>query len=468
MRNRQKCRLRIKRNRELIIMAKKFEKTWESIDSRPVPSWFDEAKFGIFIHWGIYSVPAYAPKRNTVESTGLAYAEWYGWQQHQKYAPYYDFHKRVYGEDFQYEDFVTQWKAEMFDAKKWAQLFKKAGAKYVTLVSKHHDAFCLWPSYYSWNWNSVELGPHRNIVKEVLEACDEVGITRGLYYSLLEWTHPVLRRPDPQNADIARYAVEKMIPQMKELIEEYKPKVLFTDGEWSYPSEKWHSLDFLTWLFNESSVKNDIVINDRWGSDTRCRHGGYFGTEYGEVNSGAQSEEESLALLTSRKWEENRSIGASFGYNRNEDIEDYLSQRQVIELLCDIVAKGGNLCLNVGPCADGTIAPVIQERLLQLGTWLDVNGECIYSSRPVRVEGLPEYALATSRGKNIYILCKKYPKEELCIKNAGITGNSRVSLLGSNAKVAYGASAGCVHFKAPALYADEMPCDCVQVFKIEN
>ena len=255
-------------------MSEKYKKTWESIDSRPVPAWFDDAKFGIFVHWGIYSVPAFAPKRNTVESTGLAYAEWYGWQQHQKYPPYYDFHKRVYGEDFQYEDFVTQWKAEMFDPKKWAQLFKKAGAKYVTLVSKHHDAFCLWPSYYSWNWNSVELGPHRNIVKEVLEACDEVGIERGLYYSLLEWTHPVLRRPDPENADIARYAVEKMIPQLKELVEEFRPKVLFTDGEWSYPSEQWHSLDFLTWLFNESSVKDEIAINDRWGSDTRCKHGG--------------------------------------------------------------------------------------------------------------------------------------------------------------------------------------------------
>ena len=449
-------------------MSEKYKKTWESIDSRSVPAWFDDAKFGIFVHWGIYSVPAFAPKRNTVESTGLAYAEWYGWQQHQKYPPYYDFHKRVYGEDFQYEDFVTQWKAEMFDPKKWAQLFKKAGAKYVTLVSKHHDAFCLWPSYYSWNWNSVELGPHRNIVKEVLEACDEVGIERGLYYSLLEWTHPVLRRPDPENADIARYAVEKMIPQLKELVEEFRPKVLFTDGEWSYPSEQWHSLDFLTWLFNESSVKDEIAINDRWGSDTRCKHGGYFGTEYGEVNSGAQSEEESLALLKSRKWEENRSIGASFGYNRNEDIEDYLSEYQVIELLADTVAKGGNLCLNVGPCADGTIAPIIQERLLQLGAWLDVNGECIYSSRPAAVENLPAYALSTRRSGNVYILCKQYPREELRLRSDQFTARSRVRLLGSGAAVQHSAAAGEIVFRAPDLRADEMPCNCVWVFKVEN
>ena len=106
-----------------------YEKTWESIDSRPLPGWFDEAKLGIFIHWGLYSVPAYAPKRRDVESTGLAYSEWYGWQVAGKYPPYYDFHRKVYGEHFRYEDFAGQWKAEMFDPDKWAKLFARAGAK---------------------------------------------------------------------------------------------------------------------------------------------------------------------------------------------------------------------------------------------------------------------------------------------------------------------------------------------------
>lgn len=448
-------------------MTVKYEKTWESIDSRPIPEWFDDAKFGIFIHWGIYSVPSFAPKRKDVESTGLAYSEWYGWQCHQKFPPYYDFHKRVYGDGFNYEDFAPQWRAEMFDAEKWAKLFKRSGAKYVTLVSKHHDAFCLWPSYYSWNWNSAEIGPHRNLVKEILDACEKEGLTRGVYYSLLEWTHPVMRRPDPENADISRYAVEKMIPQLKELIEEYRPKILFTDGEWSYSSDKWHSLDFLTWLFNESSVRDEIVINDRWGSDTRCRHGGYFGTEYGEVNSGAQSEEQSLSMLGSRKWEENRSIGASFGFNRNEDIEDYLTERAIIELLCDIVSKGGNLCLNVGPCADGTISPIIQERLLQIGDWLQVNGEAIYGSRKADVVGLPEFAAATQGKDGVYIICKKYPKEAVTVCNERITPASEVSLLGSNARIDFRAENGRVTFKPADLTADELPCRCVYVFKIK-
>jgi alpha-L-fucosidase len=446
----------------------KYEKNWESIDSRPVPEWFDKAKFGIFIHWGLYSVPAYAPKRKNVDSAGLAYSEWYGWQVKQKFPPYYDFHKRVYGENFEYEDFACQWKAEMFDPDHWAELFSYAGAKYLVLVSKHHDAFCLWPSYYSWNWNSVDIGPHRDIVKDLCEAVEKKGIRKGLYYSLLEWTHPVLQRPDPINADIPKYAVEKMIPQMKELVETYEPNILFTDGEWSFSSEKWHSLDFLTWLYNESKVKDYIVVNDRWGSDTRAQHGGYVSSEYGEVSSPTQSEEESKNMMTKRKWEECRSIGASFGFNRNENIEDYLTEGELIDMFVDIVSRGGNLCLNVGPNADGTISPVIEERLRQLGDWMKVNSEAIYDSTVVQVDGLPAYAKATkAKEKNaIYILCNKYPKEEITIANSELNVHAKVSLLGSNENIQFTAGEKAMSFKAPYLTVDEMPCKNVYTFKI--
>ena len=448
-------------------MDKKYKPEWQSIDSRPVPEWFDKAKFGIFVHWGIFSVPCYAPKRKDVDRTGLAYSEWYGWQIKQKFPPYYDFHKRVYGENFEYEDFAGQWKAEMFDADAWADLFSRAGAKYITFVTKHHDAFTLWPSYYSWNWNSVDIGPHRDLVGEILDACEKRGITRGVYYSLLEWTHPVMQRQDPENSDIAKYAVEKMIPQMKELIEKYKPKMLFTDGEWSYPSDRWHSLEFLTWLFNESSVKDDIVINDRWGSDCRGVHGGYKSSEYGEINSNAISEEDALNNLSTYKWEENRSIGASFGYNRNEDIEDYLTERQIIELLVDTVSRGGNLCLNVAPNADGTIAPLIQERLLQIGNWLNVNGEAIYESSKIHIPDLKQEMRATQREGNIYLICFKYPKEEFTVTLDRLSKNAVVTLLGCKETVIY-SSAGDngLRIKAPLLTVDEMPCNCAYTFRI--
>ena len=421
---------------------KQFIPSWDSIDARPVPQWFDRAKFGLFVHWGLYSVPAYAPKRREVERTGLAYAEWYGWQIHEHYAPYFDFHRRVYGENFRYEDFAGMWKAELFDPDKWMDLFRRAGAKYLTLVTKHHDAFCLWPSRYSTYWNSVDIGPHRDIVGELYAAADRCGIRRGAYYSLLEWTHPVMRRNDPENADISSYAREKMIPQLKELVETYRPQLLFTDGEWSYPSAQWHSLEFLTWLFNESSVRDEIVVNDRWGSDTRCLHGGYFGTEYGEVNSAAQSEEDALGRLVSRKWEENRSIGASFGFNRNEDVEDYLGESELVALLVRTVAGGGNLCLNVGPCADGTIAPIIEERLLQLGAWLEVNGEAVYESSPVRVEGLPAGAYATRRDGRVYLIFTSLPEGELQLTCKEFRAGAPAALLGSEAEVPHRSEEG--------------------------
>lgn len=447
---------------------KKFLPTWESLDARPVPAWFDEAKLGIFVHWGIYSVPAYAPRRKDVERTGLCYAEWYGWQVHEKWAPYYDFHKRVYGEKFTYEDFAGMWKAEMFDPERWMDLFKRSGAKYLTLVTKHHDAFCLWPSEYSTYWNSVDIGPHRDIVGEVFAAARKNGIVPGAYYSLMEWFHPVMRVPDLAKADISSYALQKMIPQMKEMIEKYRPEVLFTDGEWSYNSDQWHSKEFLAWLFNESSVRDRIVINDRWGGDTRCKHGGYFGTEYGEVNSPEQAEDDSLAKLVTKKWEENRSVGASYGYNRNEDVEDYLREDELIHMFTDIVSRGGNLCLNVGPCADGTIAPIIQERLLQLGKWLEICGEAIYGSRPVEVKGLPSGIVATRVKDAIYLICNEYPKELLQLENPLFQSGVKVEMLGNPLQIESVSGAGKLRFAPPKLFPQDYPVSTSVTFCIRS
>lgn len=427
-----------------------YEKTWESLDARPVPAWFDEAKLGIFIHWGIYSVPAYAPKG--------CYSEWYGMNIHKKDERYYDFHRRVYGENFRYEDFAGMWKAEMFDADKWAELFRRAGAKYVVMTSKHHDAFCLWPSEYAWNWNSVDIGPHRDLIGELFEATRKQGMKAGAYYSVYEWFHPALRAEDP-----SRYAVEKMIPQMKELVEKYHPSVLYTDGEWDYSSEDWHSKDFLAWLFNESSMRDEIVVNDRWGKDCRGVHGGFLSCEYGEVNSGAIDEKSAQENLLRHKWEEIRSIGMSFGHNRNEDVEDYLSEDDLIELLVKTVSKGGNLSLNVGPCADGTIIPLVQERLLQLGEWLKVNGEAIYASHAAFEVKVPENVYVTKRDGKIYLIVRGTLPETLSVQGARA---AKARLLGSDAAIGCACEGDCVTLTIPKLSEGELPCRGFRVFEI--
>ena len=163
---------------------------------------------------------------------------------------------------------------------------------------------------------------------------------------------------------------------LKELIETYHPATLFTDGEWDHPSSVWHSTDFLQWLYNDSSVRDFTVPNDRWGKETRGRLGGNFTTEYGIIDNGRTIDE-----CEERVFEECRGMGHSFGLNRNERAEDYLSANELIWMLCDLVSKGGNLLLNVGPSAAGKIPPLMEERLLQMGRWLSVNGDAIYGTR---------------------------------------------------------------------------------------
>lgn len=393
-----------------------YEKNWESLNSRPVPQWFADAKFGIFIHWGIYSVPAFAGKG--------VFSEWYRYMYRDPESPTRAFHDRVYGEHFQYEEFVRDFKAELFVARKWADLFQKSGAKYINLVSKHHDGFCMYDSSYAWKWNSVDVGPHRDFAMELKEALEGTGVRFGVYHSLYEWDHPLYVR-DPE-----RYSVEHLIPMMKELIEKYQPATLFTDGEWEHPSSVWHAEEFLQWLYNESSVREFIVPNDRWGSETRGRLGGNFTSEYGVVIDGKTVQDIEL----DRPFEECRGIGGSFGYNRNEELADYLGPKELITMLCDLVSKGGNLLLNIGPNGDGTIPVIMEERLLQIGDWLRVNGEAIYCSRIYSKE-VQKGVYYTRRDGNVYAILDRFPFGEQVLELVDYAPEWRAQILGSDAAV---------------------------------
>jgi len=366
-----------------------YQPTWESINSRPVPAWFEDAKFGIFIHWGLYSVPAFS-RRDT-------YAEWYAKQLEGGKPEVVAFHNRVYGEGFQYADFVRDFKAELFDAKEWVTLFERAGAKYLNITSKHHDGFCLFPSPYAKFWNSVDVGPHRDLCGELRDACEGSQVKFGVYHSLYEWYHPLYLK-DPE-----RFALEHLQPMMKDLIERYRPHTLFTDGEWDQPHEVWHSREFLAWLYNESGVRDFIVPNDRWGKGTReMQLGGNLTTEYTWEDFLAKNPGQT------RCFEECRGIGHSFGFNRAETCEDYLSPGELIELLVTLVSAGGNLLLNVGPSADGLIPAIMQERLLQVGGWLRVNGEGIYASRRLKTSTQPG-VWYTQKDGQLYVFLKNFP-----------------------------------------------------------
>lgn len=257
----------------------RYEPNWSSINRRPAPRWFDEAKFGIFIHWGVYSVPAWAPVKRIGRGPEFSpYAEWYWKKLENSRGVTWDFHAKTYGADFKYQDFAPSFKAEMFQPDAWADLFARSGARYVVLTSKHHDCFCLWPSAQSWNWNSADVGAHRDLVGDLTRAVRARNLKMGLYYSLYEWYHP-LYLTDPR-----RYVDEHTLPQLKDLVGRYQPALIFTDGEWDHPSSLWRSEEFLAWLYNEAPNRDEVIVNDRWGKETRSRHGGYYTTEYGKVH----------------------------------------------------------------------------------------------------------------------------------------------------------------------------------------
>ncbi len=416
-----------------------YENNWQSLNSRPIPKWFGDAKFGIFIHWGLYSVPAYTGRGE--------YAEWYMQQIRNPEHPSRKFHDKVYGSGAKYEDFVSGFKAELFDANAWASLFKKAGAKYINLVSKHHDGFCLYPSAYAWNWNSWDVGPHRDFCMELREAMEGTGVKFGVYHSVYEWFHPLyLRNPE-------EYALQHLHPMLKELIERYQPWTLFTDGEWDHPSETWHSTEFLTWLYNESSVRDFIVPNDRWGRETRGHLGGNFTTEYGYISGNQKIED----IILDRPFEECRGIGKSFGLNRIETTDDYMSAKELLETLCSLVAKGGNFLLNIGPAADGTIPVIMEERLLQMGAWLDVNGDAIYGTE-IYTKEPQEGIYYTKKGDKVYAILTRFPFGSVTLDKVPYSPYRKARLLSHPAEITVRENNGKTELVFPSINPDEVRC----------
>lgn len=418
----------------------KYKNNWDSLNSRPVPEWFADAKFGIFIHWGLYSVPAYTAKGQ--------YAEWYQWQlEKQPELTTKDWHESVYGKNHKYTDFVEGFKAELFDAKQWAELFKKSGAKYINITSKHHDGFCLFKTDHAWNWNSADVGPHRDFCMELKDAMKDTGVRFGVYHSVYEWFHPLYLK-DPEE-----YALKHLHPMLKELITKYEPSTLFTDGEWDHPSSTWHSTEFLTWLYNESPVKDFIVPNDRWGKETRGRLGGNFTTEYGYIEEGRKIEDVEL----DRPFEECRGIGRSFGFNRIETTEDYLSAKELIEMLVELVSKGGNFLLNIGPAADGTIPVIMEERLLQIGQWLSVNGDAIYGTR-LYTKAVQKDTYYTKKGDTVYAIINRFPFGSVTLSEVAYDENIKARLLSHDAKLTTENDGGKLKINFPAINPDEVKC----------
>jgi alpha-L-fucosidase len=348
---------------------------------RPLPSWYGDAKLGIFIHWGAYSVPAWAEpigELGTFEPdhwfTHNPYAEWYFNTIRIDGSPAQRHHREVFG-GAPYDDFLDAWRAEEFDADDWAALFARAGARYVVPTTKHHDGICLWDAPGTPR-TTVARGPRRDLVGEIAAASRRAGLRFGTYYSGgLDWDvadfGPILEHihddQRPLDAGYARYANAHVL----DLIEKYAPDVLWGDIEWPDAGKPEGPECFARVLDAFYAAAPDGVVNDRFGAT----HWDFRTSEYQQGRD-----------LEAGAWENCRGVGYSFGYNQVEGPEHHLDGPGAVRHLMDVVSRGGNLLLDVGPTASGRIPDLQRACLEQLGDWMAVNGSAVHGTRGVDAE----------------------------------------------------------------------------------
>lgn len=455
-----------------------YQPTWQSLDQRPVPQWYKDAKFGIFIHWGVYSVPGYCSKGN--------YAEWYQNGLMNGDTARINYHKTKFG-NRTYYDLASDFKAELYNPDEWAKLFEQSGAKYIVLTSKHHDGFSLWPDQtanktWGFPWNAADAGPKRDLLGDLFKAVRKTSVHAGMYYSLYEWYNPLWK------ADPKKYAMEHMWPQAKYLINTYQPDVFWTDGDWDASAETWKSQELLAWMYNESPVKDKVVTFDRWGSGIRFKHGGVYTPEY-----------QPDLDFEDHPWEESRGMGFSYGYNREEDSWDYNSTQSLVLQLIDKVSRGGNFLLDIGPDEHGKIPPIMQERLLQIGDWMKINGEAIYNTvrwktpaqwsegrkdyssksgdmlLKITIDPDPGYAVKevfytyNANNNDLYAILPKYPDNgKLLLKDMELPAGTSISFLSTKEQLKWKQSGNNIEIEMPAYNPNKIKAPYAYVIKISN
>ncbi len=455
-----------------------FRPDWESLQKYEVPEWYKDAKFGIFIHWGVYSVPAFGN-------------EWYPRNMYVPGSPEYQHHIATYGtqDKFGYKDFIPMFKAEHFDAAAWADLFKKAGAKYVVPVAEHHDGFAMYDSGLS-DWTAAKMGPHRDVIGQLAKAVRADGLHFGVSSHRVEHNFFLgVGRAIPSDVNDPQYAAFYG-PAHNWLSNKWGTPL---DGDFTYVSSAWAN----DWLARAAEIVDkyhpDIVYFDWWIGQalirpnlTRFAAFYYnsslkYGDHVGVINYKDYAMQEHSAVLDVERgqlaelrplyWQTDTSVSnKSWGYINDDTFK---SPEFIVHQLIDIVSKNGNLLLNIGPKSDGTIPEQVQQVLLGVGGWLDVNGEAIYGTRPWRIYGEgPTKAAAgafhdtdvtnytaedfrfTTKGGALYVIGLDWPGNgEAVVRSlASAVGGERVKtvfLLGSDAKVQFDQQGDGLHVKLP-------------------
>jgi len=457
-----------------------FQPNWTSLQTYQVPKWYLDAKFGIFIHWGVYSVPAFSN-------------EWYPREMYLVGNPVYKHHLETYGPQskFGYKDFIPMFKAEKFDPQQWAQLFRQAGAKYVVPVAEHHDGFAMF-DYDFTNWSAAKLGPHRDIVGELAEAVRKQGLHFGASSHRAEhwWffnggkafdsdvedpRFATLYGPaQPDKTQPDKVFLDDWLARLSQIVEKYHPELVWFDWWIEQPVFQPYLQTFAAYYYNRGAEWNrGVAIN--YKLKTFPERAAVLDIERGELTD-----------IRPLFWQTDTSVSEkSWGYIRNDTFRT--PESLVVELV-DIVSKNGCLLLNIGPKPDGTIPEQVQEILRNVGRWLAVNGEGIYGTRPWKVSGegptqvvggsfkdtasrpfTGEDIRFTSKGDTLYAIALAWPESgKLLVKSLSADSPltkrpiKEVQLLGTKIRLKWTRSATGLSIDLPK----EKPGDYAFVFKI--
>jgi alpha-L-fucosidase len=456
-----------------------FRPDWESLQKYEVPEWYKDAKFGIFIHWGVYSVPAFG-------------SEWYPRDMYRKGSEEYQHHIATYGtqDKFGYKDFVPMFKAEHFDPAAWAKLFKEAGAKYVVPVAEHHDGFAMYDSGLS-DWTAVKMGPHRDVIGELAKAVRTEGLHFGASSHRVEHNFFLgVGRTIPSDVNDPKYAafygpahnwlenkrntpvsndftyvspawVDDWLARSSEIVEKYHPEIMYFDWWIGQPYVRPNLTRFAAFYYNTSLKYGDHVGVINYKDYALQEHSAVLDLERGQLGD-----------IRPLYWQTDTSISNKSWGNIKDDT--FKSPQFVVDQLVDIVSKNGNLLLNIGPRSDGTIPDEVQQVLRDVGAWLAVNGEAIYGTRTWKVYGEGPTKVAagsfhdtdtatytaedfrfTTKGQDLFAIELGWPTSgEAVIQSLKTTVGSQkiaaVALLGSDANLQFQQQADGLHVHLPA------------------
>src|SRR5579864_1720437 len=457
-----------------------FRPDWESLQNYKVPEWYMDAKFGIFIHWGVYSVPAFGN-------------EWYPRNLYNQGSDEYKHHIATYGtqDKFGYKDFIPLFKAEKFDPTAWARLFKESGAKYVVPVFEHHDGFAMYDCGVS-DWTAVKMGPHRDLWGDLAIAVRAEGLHLGASSHRVEHNFFLgVGRDipsdinDPKYADfygpahrwlenkkgtplandftyVSRAWTDDWLARSAEIVEKYHPDIMYFDWWIGQPSVRENLARFASFYYNESLKRDGPVGVINYKDYAMQEQSAVLDIERGQLSG-----------IRPLYWQTDTSISnKSWGYIQNDTFK---SPQFVVHQLIDIVSKNGNLLLNIGPRSDGTIPEELQQVLRDVGAWLRTNGDAIYGTRPWKIYGegptkvtegsfhdtdtqpyTAEDFRFTKKGEAVYAIELGWPSNgEAVIHSLGRTAlgdHARIEsvvLLGSNSKLAFEEREEGLHIRLP-------------------